>query len=511
MIIDSNDLNHDYVSSDVCIVGSGIAGAILALELTKAGKSVIVVEAGDVDRSTAIVKHKSSGKEFGLTTRSIMVGGTSNLWHGVLAPLDEIDFTVRDWIPHSGWPIEFSDLKKWYSRAAGILGLNDPDYRVDAANHTTRQMLKSFPCKTDILENKLFKRPIPVCRFAEVLLKNFKRIKNSHLIYNACALELLKNENNKINRLKVGRSNGSSFYIKCQTYVICAGALESPRLLLNSNFKNRNIGRFLMDHPMGSMGQIKFRKKFKPNIYSYITLSKNLMMKAGFTIEKSAQYEFQFANHCFYLKSAFIKGINPITDRLVASLLAFRDGGLSIKDIWNVLSHPRLVFFILLTKFNAKIRYADLFFISEQVPNRDSCVRLSEEKDRFGYKIAEVDWQLNEYDKVNLRRVIDFLRLQVFDNEKVTWVEESEKVDWARNSTSAAHHLGTLRMSCDCDGGVVDENLQTFEHDNVYVCDGSVFCTAGNANSSLTIAALSCRLADHLLNKDVNCGFELHK
>jgi choline dehydrogenase-like flavoprotein len=33
---------------------------------------------------------------------------------------------------------------------------------------------------------------------------------------------------------------------------------------------------------------------------------------------------------------------------------------------------------------------------------------------------------------------------------------------------------------------------------NLFICDGSVFPTSGNANSGLTTSALACRLADYL-------------
>jgi choline dehydrogenase-like flavoprotein len=48
---------------------------------------------------------------------------------------------------------------------------------------------------------------------------------------------------------------------------------------------------------------------------------------------------------------------------------------------------------------------------------------------------------------------------------------------------------------------VVDKNLKVFETKNLYVCDGSVFTTAGNVNSGLTIATFACRLAKHLTSK----------
>jgi choline dehydrogenase-like flavoprotein len=60
------------------------------------------------------------------------------------------------------------------------------------------------------------------------------------------------------------------------------------------------------------------------------------------------------------------------------------------------------------------------------------------------------------------------------------------------------HHLGTTRMHHDPARGVVDENCRVHEMTNLYIAGGSVFPTGGYANPSLTIVALSLRLADHL-------------
>ena len=69
---------------------------------------------------------------------------------------------------------------------------------------------------------------------------------------------------------------------------------------------------------------------------------------------------------------------------------------------------------------------------------------------------------------------------------------------WERTLTSAAHHLGTARMTNHPSRGVVDRNLQVFGTQNLFICDGSVFATAGSSNPGLTIAALGIRLAEHL-------------
>ena len=60
-----------------------------------------------------------------------------------------------------------------------------------------------------------------------------------------------------------------------------------------------------------------------------------------------------------------------------------------------------------------------------------------------------------------------------------------------------AHEVGTLRLGPGQDG-LVDENLKYNGYDNLFVCDLSVFPTSPAANPTLTLAALSLRLADRI-------------
>jgi choline dehydrogenase-like flavoprotein len=57
-------------------------------------------------------------------------------------------------------------------------------------------------------------------------------------------------------------------------------------------------------------------------------------------------------------------------------------------------------------------------------------------------------------------------------------------------------------MSDDPDQGVVDRNCRVHGTGNLFVVGGSVFPTGGAVQPSLTIAALSLRLADHLLRTE---------
>jgi choline dehydrogenase-like flavoprotein len=60
------------------------------------------------------------------------------------------------------------------------------------------------------------------------------------------------------------------------------------------------------------------------------------------------------------------------------------------------------------------------------------------------------------------------------------------------------HPSGTARMGFGAKDGVVDRDLRVFGTENLYVCGAAVFPTGATANPTLTVVALSLRLADHL-------------
>jgi choline dehydrogenase-like flavoprotein len=57
---------------------------------------------------------------------------------------------------------------------------------------------------------------------------------------------------------------------------------------------------------------------------------------------------------------------------------------------------------------------------------------------------------------------------------------------------------GTARMGAQPAASVVDKNLNSHDHPNLYIVGSAVFPTTGVNPPTLTIAALSLRLAEHL-------------
>jgi choline dehydrogenase-like flavoprotein len=114
--------------------------------------------------------------------------------------------------------------------------------------------------------------------------------------------------------------------------------------------------------------------------------------------------------------------------------------------------------------------------------------------DPTGLPRVRLDWRWTDPEQERLDR----LRREV-----ARWFEDSGwgKVSFAAGRPpdfNAHHHAGTTRMHPDPAGGVVDADLRVHGTENLYLTGASVFPSSGWANPTLTIVALSLRLADYL-------------
>jgi hypothetical protein len=126
-------------------------------------------------------------------------------------------------------------------------------------------------------------------------------------------------------------------------------------------------------------------------------------------------------------------------------------------------SSPNTLYRILTYLFpiEACYLYADLFFVTEQVPNRNSAVSLSEKKDRFGYPIARIDWKLSQEDLDSIT-AFNEVALNALASRGTRIVFRKTKDRIGETLTSAAHHMGTARMAADARSGVVDRDLKVW-------------------------------------------------
>jgi hypothetical protein len=507
MLLNGKNINNEtIIETDICIVGSGMGGSTMAIELAKHNKSFILIEAGDKNKNTNVVNHENIGHDFKMpTTRSIELGGTSTLWGGGLTPLDKNDFEKKDYIPNSGWPISLDELLPFYKRAGDIFNLKDFNYFYEnSISKKFQKEIKDIKFNKNKMHNKFFQIPLPIFNFKPVLIDLFESSAKFNCYYNSTALELIE-EKGKISELIVGIDSGT-FIVKAKKIIICAGALETPRLLLNSKLSNNNIGKYLMDHPKGYLSQLDMKASGIPknHIYAFMKYDgDNMQIKTGLLINEEVQKDEKIYNHHIYIKP-IVNNLNIMRniEKLGIIIHTFKNSKDKLKDISYLLRNFTTLLRGVAYKFDFSALYkkTGIFLIAEQIPNKDSFVSLSNKKDKWGYFIAKVNWQLHKDDISNITKYFDYIKSSLnYPIKDFKYGLVQDKDDWIKNFSSAAHHCGTARMSDSTTDGVVDKNLKVFNKENLYVCDASVFTTSGNANSAFTISALAVRLVEHIM------------
>lgn len=492
MIFSSPTQSH----TDTVIIGSGIAGSTLAYKFSKSGIPFTLLESGSFDKFKYSKRFNQVGLEFGLrTTTHFGVGGTSNLWHALMAPLDEQDFTSKNLDGDDfGWPITRDDLVEFYEDACRFLSddkysLAHEDFFITKSSKIGIDQLDSI-CKT-----KPYFQPRPVIDLGKLLYKITNNSDDYHLITNSVALCINRLGKDKF-EIKIG-NNKKQYSMFCKKVIICSGAFGSPHLLLNSKIGLPAIGKYLSDHPMGPLITLKLRKpeyklkytgQLNDNIFSFLGLKPRL--KTG------------KLNMNLLVRPAFNWDDSFATEGLKNSLLCIRDGRWTLKDVWQVISNLSVIRQILNYKifFRTKVSMFDLLLVCEQTPNPNSCITLSKDKDEWGFQKIDVNWQVCEEDISEVRQLYYYLNSLRLDYDYSPHVNKI--FDWNSRFTSAAHHSGTCRMGKSTKTSVVDSNCQVHDQPNLYVCDASIIPINGCANLGLTISALAFRLADYIYKGD---------
>jgi choline dehydrogenase-like flavoprotein len=509
MIVDlSKQRLGSTLRADTCVVGTGIGGGSFVVRYATGRGDLVVVEAGGLGESR-LIGAESVGRDFRLPkTREVSLGGTGNLWRGLSSPLDPIDFTRREWIADSGWPIGRRELDRFYAEAGRLLGL--PDLALldgPSAHPAVDRRARDLQFDRSVLRNRLFVLSRPPRSFRQEIRRCFSS-GDDLLLLNTTAVELITSaDGSSVQTLAARAPGGDGLEIAARRFVLAAGALETPRLLLNSRRHDESglgsrhglVGRFLMDHPMGVLAQVRLPRPKRAPLYQSIRVGPAQYARSGLSLTRQQQRACRLPNHSLHLWPSLRRGIDEAFDRLRLKLVAAGAGSLTARDLATLLANPNGLYRLIshVVPVGAWYRYADLFFVTEQTPSAASSVRLSESKDRFGYPVARVDWSVSrqDLDSIGQFRELALAALAAGGNESTSEVEPARI---GETLTSAAHHLGTARMSADQRSGVVDPDLKVWGTDNLYVCDGSVFPTAGSANPALTISALAIRLAEAL-------------
>ena len=530
MFLDARQIPRDeVVETDLCVIGGGAAGIAMAREFTGGSVKVCLVESGglEFDADTqSLYEGNNIGREYYEldVSRLRFFGGSTNHWGGWCGLLNKIDFQRRPWVPYSGWPITRADLDPYYERADAIcnVGLYIYDERVWQQLGYTAHPFADDKVVDNFwqMSRDAWKGFAGAPRFGELYGDDLKKSENVTVLLHANVTNIQANDAaNSVRYLDIRTLDGNRAKVRARAYVLCCGGIENARVLLASDTVEVNglgngndlVGRFFMEHPHTPCATISPEgvRHLVEQYSERLAPSNGITYRAALRLSADAQRRDKVLNG-----SVTIDSVTTPDSGVIAAQTIWRDikeGRLS-KDLgaklWEMTKDLGPVMRGAYQRFVEEQPvvppYSEVYLYSrsEQAPNPDSRVLLSEERDALGMRRADLDWRLTKLDKRTVKvmtQVIgtELTRLNLARVRIDDWLLESGD-QWDEEMGGGHHHMGTTRMTDDPRQGVVDKNCRMHRVENLYVAGSSVFPTSGYVNPTLTIVALSLRLVDHL-------------
>ena len=512
--------------ADVCVVGAGPAGALVAHRLAAAGADVVVLEAGrrfDVDRrreqQEAVIRpgmgdpwemggprdaYTTGGRGYPLNAARVKgIGGSTLHWQGMVMRLHERDFEMQT--RHgvgADWPLSYADLQPYYAaaeRAFGVAGAMDNPY---APPREEPFPLPAFPpSHSDSLFADACERlgidmhSVPNARNSEpydgraacqgygtckpVCPSGAKYTAESHVrkaeragarvVDHAPVQRLEHDDDDRVETAVYATPDGREHRQSARQFVIACGGVENARLLLLSASERYPEG---LANSSGVVGRFFMDHLFagaggrlgEPTRQNHI----------GFNTSECHQF-YDDSEPVEGLKLEFLNyaGPSPVMEALGA-------------DTWgdDLLEQLR----------DAYGTHVAIGALVEQLPDAENRVTLDpSERDDHGNPVPRVEWSLDG----RTERAIE--HANAIQHRILT--ELGAEVEWTvgPDATGPAYHqMGTTRMGSDPESSVVDADCRSHDLSNLWVLGSSTFPTGGAMNPTLTIAALSLRAADAL-------------
>ena len=464
------------VEYDTCIVGSGIASAVVAGALVAEGRRVAVLESGfspNDEWATGLQQLEAfhaagGGLEYPyLQTRMRALGGTSGIWTG-----NCLRYLPSDFEAHPGsdtaWPLSYADLEPYYERAEELLAVRGwegsrfaPPRRRPLPlpfggrmRYLARSALSSERVPASPLQQALLGRGMETDYYpqshagpgpARASLHDWPTASLDERITiatGATVTRLLFDGSGVVTAAEARGFDGTVKRIRARRFVIAAGGVESARLLLLS--KSRDFPNGLgNDHDL--VGRF-----FTESPFRTYTTSVPPDLRETFGRVRLLQYH------------------HP----------EFREG---LAGITLAVGHARESRDVL--ELHAGISMA---------PVPENRWALADgTSDLFGNPLPALTFGFSELDAATLERGRTLLR-SLCDELGVAPPVEQPGVGWSH------HHIGTCRMGDDPSAGVVNADCRLHASPNCYLAGSAVFTNPGAGHPTLLLAALAHRLGEHL-------------
>lgn len=544
------------IECDLCVVGSGPAGMITALEYARsrpAGRVVLAefgalrgTGANSLDDSIHNLNPANHHDPYECTNKGL--GGSSITWGGRCVMYDEVDFIDRPVVAGGcTWTPELlAELRPFLPAASGYFECGAGPFSLhDMPAHKDRRIAEHFE-EGEVLDSVVERWSMPT-RFGVRYRDEIARHPGLTLI---CGIEARAfgpvADDGEIGGLQFRETAGGGMMeVRARDFVIAAGAQESTRLLLrNPGVFTRiggppgSLGRYYQGHVSGKIASVRFQGDPHRTDYGFLRDEDGSYYRRRFQLSTAAICRENLLNTALWLDNPlyhdpahrngamsvmYLAMITPVLGKRLAppaianSVTKGKVYGVH-RHIMNVLrglpgslATPASVFFrryCLKRKlpgiflYNPDNRYA-LHFHAEQVPDPANRMVLGADGETL-----EIHYRLTDADVESVIRTHDLLDRwlrQCGCGELEFWFPRDDLPGAIRGmSRDGIHQSGTTRMAGRPEDGVVDRDLRVWGTTNLHVCSSSAFPTSGQANPTYLTGVFAVRLARQLAAKHAN-------
>ncbi|EAW38181.1 GMC family oxidoreductase [Lyngbya sp. PCC 8106] len=496
-------MGYDF---DAIIIGSGAGGGTVAFALASAGKRVLLVERGSRfsdttayqdERRMLINKEAFDDRNFevnGQQTRlhiSGILGGGTSLYGGVLIRPSRYDFHpgkyYDKWLPRHlwDWPITYDDLAPYYDKAEQL-------FQVSGDNTTQIPNVETpthgYPCDVPALApiNQHLEQAIDAAGFTPFHLP-FGIDFNRCLRCPSCPGFYCPNDaraSTTVRLLDTLLENGN-LQLKTLT--------EADQLVTNSQGKVTAVQ--LQDRQTGNIEQLTA----KVYILSAGAIgSPVILLKSGLT-GRSDQVGRNYMFHCGALAAGFFAGETGGADSLIKQL-GFTDLYLGSPDFPHKLGLAQTVpvpgplsiqaelpfpLPTAIARFLLK-RMLVITGLVEDIPQSENRVELGKNGEiRLTHRFHPYDVYRSKYYMRQLRTVF-----------RQAGAVFTYGVTGDKDEVHTSHQAGTTRFGSDPQTSVLDPDCRLHDHDNVFVVDGGFMPNSLGVSPALTIMANALRVSE---------------
>jgi choline dehydrogenase-like flavoprotein len=484
------DVEGDTLETDVAIVGSGAAGALLAYRLAESGRAVLVLERGrhidpseftedEIDMFGKLYRDGALqlARDFRLQVlQGMCVGGTTVInnavsippsgevlgrWeqlgalNGALSPRDVLDGveTVRDLLDISRQPKEiFQPGARKFVKGIDLLGLEEQAKLFAPVQANISGCLGCGYCNIGCAYGRKLSALDTLLPWGQEQFGDRVRILAE------CTAEGIETSDARAEAIACKLSDGRALRVRARTVVIAAGAINSSYLLGRSGIGGALVGRGLSFN-MGSPMTADFDEELRS--YDGLQIS----------------HVFEPAGEPRWLMETWW---NPVLSQAVAMPGWFEDHRRNMLRYAHMTATGVLVG----TASNGKVEPAlfggpDVVFEPEEADLRELIA---------GLKLAG-----RIYLKAGARRVMP----ATFVYHEFREAADLERLDDIVTDNSdiqlgTGHPQGGNALNARSERGVVDPNgFRVHGFRNLHLCDASVFPTSVKVNPQLTTMALA--------------------